>query len=187
MIYSAELFSRANDKCDYCVQPQLDILRERIDEKRKGMPLTKQESESIKQKRNALLENSRILNLEPRGNKIDVYNLYCFIETHFVNYISYKYQWAALRYFLIHHDLLKASSVEDFVSLMNRKEWFSHVEKTCEANEINTYNFLMGNRASQWMECPIPEGSRATQKSIRNIYTAYNNLELFKDELGLEN
>jgi hypothetical protein len=45
----------------------------------------------------------------------------------------------------------------------------------------------MGNRASQWMECPIPEGSRATQKSIRNIYTAYNNLELFKDELGLEN
>lgn len=185
MIESADLLSRTNDRCGHCIQPQVDLLRNRIDEKLSGGSPTIPDPEAIVKKREALKQFNTILDFQPNGKNIDAYYLYIFIEEHFVSRIQFVHEWVALRFFLEKHHILKQCTVKDFAELMNREEWFSNASKPCKANEINTYNFLSGSNADKWLGESIPFGSKATKKSINRIYRAYQELEINKGEIGL--
>ena len=113
----------------------------------------------------------------------DILKLYNFIDRYFASEISHKYEWYALRRFLEKYNLLRECDNKQFAGQMNNEEWFGALEKRCEANEMNYYNYLNSVHPDKWVETDIQLGSRATKRSVSNIYKTYSNLELYKDQI----
>lgn len=143
------------------------------------------ESDEDKQKRERLLKSNKIFNLKPTKLKkeVDIFLLYTFIKTRFICEKMHVYDWFALYYILYRNGLLLPCTVEDFVRQMNHNEWFAHVETKCSANEINTYRFLKDKSPDNWSNRFKPTGSRATKKSVENLYRKYSDLEDTIDEI----
>ena len=114
---------------------------------------------------------------------VDILKLYRFVDEYFVSEIKHKYEWYALRRFLERYSLLKNCDNEQFAAQMNSKEWFAHSKHSCEANEMNYYNYLNSLQPEQWLDKDVQLGSRATKRSVANIYRTHANLELYKDLL----
>ena len=48
---------------------------------------------------------------------------------------------------------------------------------------ILDYNYLNSVHPDVWAETDIQLGSRATPRSVSNLYKTYSNLELYKDQI----
>lgn len=144
-----------------------------------------QETNADDEKRERLMATNTIIRSQTQSGQqaIDILKLYNFIGRYFVSEISYKYEWYALRRFLEKYNLLRECDNEQFADQMNNKEWFGSLEKSCEANEMNYYNYLNSEHPDKWVETDIQLGSRATKRSVSNIYKTYSNLELYKDQI----
>ena len=96
----------------------------------------------------------------------------------------FVYEWFALFYLLRRVGVLLTCTVEDFERQMNDKEWFSHVNSKCSANEINTYSFLLDKAPDAWSIKFKPGGTnKASKKAIGNLYKKYTELEDTIDEI----
>lgn len=144
-----------------------------------------QETNSEDEKRKRLIATNTVIRTHTQSGKlaIDLLKLYNFIDRYFASEITHKYEWYALRRFLEKYNLLKDCDNEQFAAQMTNNEWFGTLEKRCEANEMNYYNYLNKVIPDKWMETDIQMGSRATQRSVANIYKTYSNLELYKDQI----
>lgn len=144
-----------------------------------------EESDADKNKRQKLIATNTVIRTENKEGQtiVDLLDLYQYIDKRFVGDITFKYEWYALRRFLEKMNLLRECDNEQFAAQMNHVEWFAHAKKTCEANEMNTYNFLNDTKPSQWCDKEIPIGSKATSKGVGNIYKVYENLMLYKEEI----
>ena len=143
------------------------------------------ESSSDKAKRDRLTKTNDILKVGQGAGEggVDILKLYRYIEKYFVSEIVYKYEWYALRRFLERNKLLRDCDNVAFANHMNQKEWFAHAKKSCEANEMNTYNFLASTPPDGWLSVDIPFGSKATQSAVSRIYKCFYELEDNKKEL----
>ena len=144
-----------------------------------------QESNADEEKRKKLIATNTIIRTETQSGKqtIDILRLYRFINRYFVNEIQHKYEWYALRRFLEKYTLLRECDNVQFAEQMNKKEWFGSLEKRCEANEMNYYNYLNKLRPDEWIDAEIQLGSRATKRSVAKIYSTFSNLELYKEQI----
>lgn len=144
-----------------------------------------EESDADKDKRQKLLATNTVIRTENKEGRtiVDLLILYQYVDKRFVGEINFKYEWYALRRFLEKMNLLRECDNEQFAAQMNHVEWFPLSKKKCEANEMNIYNFLNDAKPSQWCDKEIPIGSRATSKGVGNIYKAYENLMLYKEEI----
>ena len=136
-------------------------------------------------KRQKLLISNTIVRLNTQTGKpgVDLLKLYRFIDRYFVSEISKAYEWYALRRFLEKYHLLRECNNEEFAAQMNHAEWFAHAEKKCQAKEMNTYNFLNSVMPDKWTDTSTPVNSKATLRSLSNIYKKYQDLELYRDIL----
>ena len=146
---------------------------------------TQQETNAEDEKRKRLMATNTVIRTHTQSGQhaIDILNLYNFIDRYFASEISHKYEWYALRRFLEKYNLLRKCDNEQFAEQMNNKEWFGSLKKRCEANEMNYYNFLNSVHPDKWVETEIQLGSRATKRSVSNVYKTYSNLELYKDQI----
>lgn len=153
-----------------------------------GQPSQVEQSDADKEKRKSLIATNTVIRTENQSGQtiVELLTLYQFIEKHFVGELNFKYEWYALRRFLEKMNLLRECDNEQFAAQMNHEEWFAHARKTCEANEMNIYNFLNDTKPSQWCDTQIPYGSRATTKGVGNIYKTYENLMLYKEEMMIK-
>ena len=137
------------------------------------------------EKRKRLIATNVVIRTHTQSGQqsLDLLRLYNFIDRYFASEISFKYEWYALRRFLEKYNLLRECDNEQFAEQMNNKEWFSSLEKCCEANEMNYYNYLNAVHPDKWMETDIQMGSRATKRSVSKVYMTYSNLELYKDQI----
>ena len=137
------------------------------------------------EKREKLIATNTVIRIQTQSGQqaIDLLKLYNFIERRFASEISYKYEWYALRRFLEKYNLLRECDNEQFAEQMNNQEWFGSLAKRCEANEMNYYNYLNSVHPDKWVETEIQLGSRATKRSVANVYKTYSNLELYKDQI----
>ena len=144
-----------------------------------------QETNVEDEKRKRLMATNTVIRTHTQSGQlaIDILKLYNFIDRYFANEISHKYEWYALRRFLEKYNLLKECDNEQFAGQMNNEVWFGSLKKRCEANEMNYYNYLNSVHPEKWMETDRQLGSRATQRSVVNIYKTYSNLELYKDQI----
>ena len=144
-----------------------------------------QETNAEDEKRKRLMATNTVIRTHTQSGQeaIDILKLYNFIDRYFASEISYKYEWYALRRFLEKYNLLRVCDNEQFAKQMNHKEWFGSLEKQCEANEMNYYNYLNSVHPDKWAETDIQLGSRATKRSVSNIYKTYSNLVLYKDQI----
>ncbi len=135
--------------------------------------------------RQVLLSNNSIIrHYTESGQKVvDLLLLYRFIDKYFIDGISFKYEWYALRRFLEKYELLRDCNNEEFARQMNSNVWFAYAKKSCEANEMNNYSFLNDVQPDRWLAKQLPVGGNATKKGVSKIYTTFNNLELHKEEL----
>lgn len=145
---------------------------------------SQQEKNADEEKRKRLMATNTVIRTHTQSGQqtIDILKLYNFIDRYFACEITYKYEWYALRRFLEKYTLLRACDNEQFAEQMNHKEWFGSLEKRCEANEMNYYNYLNSVHPDSWVETEIQMGSRATKRSVSNVYKTYSNLELYKDQ-----
>ncbi len=145
----------------------------------------KAETDADKEERILLLATNTIIRTQTQSGQqtVDLLKLYRFVDKYFVSEITYKYEWYALRRYLEKYRLLMDCDNEQFAGQMNKEEWFAHSLKSCEANEINIYNFLNDIQPELWCNTDIPLGSRATKHSVRILYKTYSNLEIYKDQL----
>ena len=143
------------------------------------------ETDADKRKRQELLKTNLVLKVDPPANDrgIDILKLYRFIQKYFVDDISHKYEWYALRRFLDRNKLLQACDNVEFANHMNQKEWYGHAKKSCEANEMNNYNFLQSTAPAGWLDCQIPYGSKATTQGLKLLYKSFHALEDNKSEI----
>ena len=146
---------------------------------------SQQETNSEDEKRKRLMATNTVIRTHTQSGHlaIDILKLYNFIDRYFACEISYKYEWYALRRFLEKYNLLRECDNEQFAGQMNHKEWFGLLEKCCEANEMNYYNYLNPVHPDMWADTEIQMGSRATKRSVSNVYKTYSNLELYKDQI----
>ena len=146
---------------------------------------SQQETDVEDEKRKRLMATNTVIRTHTQSGQqaIDILKLYNFIDRYFASEISYKYEWYALRRFLEKYHLLRECDNEQFADQMNSKEWFGALEKRCEANEMNYYNYLNSVHPDKWVETDIQMGSRATKRSVSNLYKTYSNLELYKDQI----
>jgi len=137
------------------------------------------------EKRKALMAANIVIRTQKNSGQqtVDILKLYRFVDEYFVSEIKHKYEWYALRRFLERYSLLKNCDNEQFAAQMNSKEWFAHSKHSCEANEMNYYNYLNSLQPEQWLDKDVQLGSRATKRSVANIYRTHANLELYKDLL----
>lgn len=144
-----------------------------------------QETKADNEKRKRLMATNTIIRTQTQSGQlvIDILKLYNFIDRYFASEISYKYEWYALRRFLEKYNLLRECDNKQFAGQMNNKEWFGALEKRCEANEMNYYNYLNSVHPDKWVATEIQLGSRATKKSVSNVYRTYSDLELYKDQI----
>lgn len=144
------------------------------------------ETDADKLKRQELLRTNMVLKVDAPANDkgIDILKLFRFIQKYFVDDISHKYEWYALRRFLDRNKLLQACDNVAFAKHMNQKEWFAHAKKSCEANEMNTYNFLLSTAPDNWPDCQIPYGSKATTQGLKQLYKSFHALEDNKKEIS---
>ena len=147
--------------------------------------VTQQETNAEDEKRKRLMATNTVIRTHTQSGQhaIDILNLYNFIDRYFASEIEFKYEWYALRRFLEKYNLLRKCDNEQFEEQMNNKEWFGSLKKRCEANEMNYYNFLNSVHPDKWVETEIQLGSRATKRSVSNVYKTYSNLELYKDQI----
>ena len=136
-------------------------------------------------KRKRLLESNTVFRIQTQTGRpaVDLLKLYRFINQFFVSEVSKAYEWYALRRFLEKYRLLRECNNEEFAAQMNHEEWFALAEKKCQANELNTYNYLNEVEPQLWIKTEAPLNSRATQRSLSNIYKRFQNLELYRDTL----
>ena len=90
-----------------------------------------------------------------------------------------------MRRFLERNKLLTDCDNGTFAKHMNQEEWFGYAKeknKSCVANEMNTYNFLPQS-SETWTGYSIPINSRATESGIKRLYQVYHELEDNKMEL----
>ena len=146
---------------------------------------TQQETNADDEKRKRLMATNAIIRTHTQLGQlaIDILKLYNFINRYFASEISHKYEWYALRRFLEKYNLLRDCDNEQFAGQMNNEEWFGSLEKCCEANEMNYYNYLNSVHPDKWIETDIQMGSRATPRSVSNVYMTFSNLELYKDQI----
>ena len=144
-----------------------------------------QETKADDEKRKRLMATNTVIRTHTQSGQqtIDLLKLYNFIDQYFASEIEYKYEWYALRRFLEKYNLLRECDNEQFAAQMNDKEWFGTLEKRCEANEMNYYNYLNSVHPDSWIATEIQLGSRATKRSVAKIYKTYSNLELYKDQI----
>ena len=144
-----------------------------------------QETNAEDEKRKRLVATNTVIKTQTQSGQqaIDILKLFNFIDRYFASEITYKYEWYALRRFLEKYNLLRECDNEQFAGHMNNTEWFGALEKRCEANEMNYYNYLNSVHPDKWAETEIQLGSRATKKSVSNVYRTYSNLELYKDQI----
>ena len=137
------------------------------------------------EKRKRLMATNTIIRTHTKSGQqaVDLLRLYRFIDRYFASEIEFKYEWYALRRFLEKYNLLRECDNEQFAGQMNNKEWFGSLEKRCEANEMNYYNYLSSVHPDKWVETEIPRGGRATKRSVSKVYLTYSNLELYKDQI----
>jgi len=147
--------------------------------------VVQQETNAEDEKRKRLMATNTVIRTHTQSGKqaIDILKLYNFIDRYFASEISYKYEWYALRRFMEKYNLLRECDNEQFAVQMNNKEWFGSLEKCCESNEMNYYNYLNSVHPDSWVETQIQLGSRATKRSVSNVYKTYSYLELYKDQM----
>ena len=136
------------------------------------------ESEEMKQKRERLLKTNKVFNLKPAKSKkeVDILLIYQYIASRFVAEKMFVYEWYALYTLFKRNDLLLSCTIEEFEKQMNDVEWFGHVTKKCSANEINIYTYLDKKAPDVWDKIERKYKSRATNKSVGNIYKKYTEL-----------
>ena len=146
---------------------------------------SQQEKNAEDEKRKRLMATNAVIRTHTQSGQLalDILKLYNFIDRYFASEILHKYEWYALRRFLEKYNLLRECDNVQFAGQMNHKEWFGSSEKRCEANEMNYYNYLNSVHPDKWMETVIQLGSRATPRSVANMYKTYSNLELYKDQI----
>lgn len=146
---------------------------------------SQQEKNAEDEKRKRLMATNAVIRTHTQSGQLalDILKLYNFIDRYFASEILHKYEWYALRRFLEKYNLLRECDNVQFAGQMNHKEWFGSSEKRCEANEMNYYNYLNSVHPDKWMETVIQLGSRATKRSVSNVYKTYSNLELYKDQI----
>lgn len=144
-----------------------------------------QETNADDEKRKRLMATNTVIRTHTQSGQqaIDILKLYNFIDRYFASEISHKYEWYALRRFLEKYNLLRECDNKQFAGQMNNEEWFGALEKRCEANEMNYYNYLNSVHPDKWTETDIRLGGRATKRSVFNVYKTYSNLELYKDQI----
>jgi hypothetical protein len=137
------------------------------------------------EKRERLMATNTVIRTQTQSGKqtVDLLRLYKFIDRYFASEIIHKYEWYALRRFLEENNLLRECDNEQFAEQMNNKEWFGSLEKRCEANEMNYYNYLNSVHPEKWVDTEIQLGSRATKRSVSNVYKTYSNLKLYKEQI----
>ena len=130
---------------------------------------SQQETNADDEKRKRLMAINTVIRTQTQSGQqtVDILKLYNFIDRYFASEITY----------------LRECDNEQFSEQMNNKEWFGALEKRCEANEMNYYNYLNSVHPDKWAETEIQLGSRATKRSVSNIYKTYSNLELYKDQI----
>lgn len=163
-------------------QPTIDQQHIHIGEKSADV---KQETRSDDEKRKRLEASNTIFRTQTNSGKqvLDLLKLYRFIDRYFVSEITHKYEWYALRRFLEKYNLLRDCDNVQFAKQMNHEAWFGSLEKKCEANEMNYYNYLNSLPPEVWVDTEIQLGSRATKRSVEKVYRIYSNLELYKDQI----
>lgn len=144
-----------------------------------------QETNADDEKRKKLMATNTVIRTHTKSGQqtIDILKLYNFIDRYFASEIAHKYEWYALRRFMERYNLLRECDNVQFAAQMNHVEWFGSLEKCCEANEMNYYNYLNSVHPDKWMETDRQKGGRATPRSVSNIYKTYSNLELYKDQI----
>ena len=144
-----------------------------------------QETNEDAEKRKRLMATNTVIRSQTQSGKptIDILKLYNYIDRYFARDISHKYEWYALRRFLERYNLLRECNNEQFAEQMNNEDWFGSLEKRCEANEMNYYNYLNTVHPDRWIETERQMGGRATPRSVSNIYKTYSNLELYKEQI----
>ncbi len=148
-------------------------------------PKVEQETNTDVEKRKRLEASNTVIRTQTKSGQptIDLLRLYRFIDRYFASEIEHKYEWYALRRFLEKYNLLRECDNVQFAEQMNHEVWFGSLEKRCEANEMNYYNYLKSVHPDKWVETDIQMGSRATKRSVANVYRTYTNLELYKDQI----
>lgn len=146
------------------------------------------EEQKGKEQAQRLLATNDVFKLsgDEEQKKREILRLYKFIKIRFVKDIRYKYEWYALRRFLDKYNLLKECDNKQFACQMNKEEWFGYLknELQCSAYSINTYNYLRDEKlSSNWIDKEIPKGSRASKSAVRRIYSIYENLVLYAEEI----
>ena len=144
-----------------------------------------QETNADNEKREKLIATNTLIRTQTQSGQlvVDILKLYKFIDRYFASEIEYKYEWYSLRRFLEKYNLLKECNNEQFAEQMNNKEWFGSLEKQCEANEMNYYNFLNGISPDRWVDVELQRGGRATKRSVAKVYKTYSNLDLYKEQI----
>lgn len=144
-----------------------------------------QKTNADNEKRQRLMATNAVIRTQTKSGQqaVDILKLYKFIDRYFASEIAHKYEWYALRRFLEKYNLLRECDNEQFAGQMNNDEWFGWLEKRCEANEMNYYNYLNLVHPDSWVETEIQMGSRATPRSVSNVYKTYSNLELYKEQI----
>ena len=142
-------------------------------------------ADADEEKRQKLMATNTVIRTQTKSGDqaVDLLKLYMFIKSFFASEIEFKYEWYALRRFLEKYNLLRECDNEQFAAQMNDKEWFGSLEKCCEANEMNYYNYLNAVYPDSWVETEIQMGSRATKRSVTKIYKTFSNLELYKNQI----
>jgi hypothetical protein len=144
-----------------------------------------QESDADAEFRKRLMATNIVIRTQTPSGKltVDLLKLHRFIDKYFVSEIQHKYEWYALKRFLEKYNLLRECDNVQFAKQMNSSDWFGKSDYSCEANEMNYYNYLNGINPDRWIDTEIQLGSRATSRSVDNIYRKYSNLDLYKDQL----
>ena len=163
-------------------QPKIEHQHIHMGDKSSEVP---QDTNAENEKRKRLMATNTVIRTHTQSGQstVDILKLYNFIDRYFASEISHKYEWYALRRFLEKYTLLRECDNEQFAGQMNNEEWFGSLEKRCEANEMNYYNYLNSVHPDNWIDTEIQLGSRATKKSVSNVYRTYSNLELYKDQI----
>lgn len=149
---------------------------------------------SDEEKRQRLETTNKVIKTHNKMGKavVNLLELHKFLALYFADDVQHKYEWYALRRFLLKYDLLKegVDNVE-FEKQMNHPEWFGYLEdkKQCSQDAMNDYNILNYLEPQEWCKKWTTKvtNTKARQDGVDNIYKRFNHLEnhlpLFKDKI----
>lgn len=138
-------------------------------------------------KRKQLESSNTIFKRAINNSKVDLLAIYNLINTHFVDYISYKYQWVAV--YIYFRDYLEKCEYVDFACQMMSDDWFGRLRddkhKACSNEALGTYSCIILERNRNLWSANMNTATKdVSAKGIINIINRLNDLELYGKDVS---